>query len=168
MKAKNSKEVMRGYLLFAFAICFSILTGVGCVWLFVRTASREVTCMDMRLKEYDAAFARQILLTEKIDSLYNNLMLLNSGQRINEIVLQNRISTQKMSLIWDLEQMESGDALLYDKLSDEINTMLQVKDSIRIVNNQVELVKGDLQRCMQDNREATRRMIFGNNAQIER
>lgn len=164
MRAKNSKDITKGYVLFAIAICCSILVGFGCVWLFVHTADREVAQMDTRSLEYDAAFARQIILTEKVDSLYNNLLMLNSDQRINEVVLQNRISTQKMNLISSLEQMENGDALLYEKMSDQINSMLQVKDSIRILDVQVELVKGELQRCIQDNRKATRRMIFTNTA----
>lgn len=164
MKARNSKEVTRGYLLFAIAMCCTILTGIGCIWSFVLTAEREVARMDIRSQEYDAVFAQQIVLTEKVDSLYNNLARLNSGKRINEVLLQNKISTQKMNLIGILEQMNGDDALLYNKLSEQINPALQAKDSIRILNLQVEQVKADLQRCMQDNRTATRRMIFTNPA----
>ncbi len=162
MKAKNSKEVTRGYLLFAIAMCCSIFTGLGTVWSFIRTAEREVVRMDIRSQEYDASFARQINLTEKVDSLYYNLTLLNSNRRINEVVLQNRISAQKMSLISTLEELESGDALLYGKMSGQVNTVLQVKDSIRLLNSQVEMVKNDLQRCIQENRAEARKMIFSN------
>lgn len=34
MKAKNSREVARGYALFAVAMFCAILTGLGCVWAF--------------------------------------------------------------------------------------------------------------------------------------
>lgn len=164
MKARNSKEVTRGYLLFSVAMCCAILLGIGCIWSFVLTADREVSRMDLRSQEYDAVFARQLTLTEKVDSLYNNLTLLGSGQRINEVVLQNRISSQKMNLIRTLEGMDKGDVLLYSKLSEQINAALQVKDSIRMISAQVEQVKGELNRCIQDNRTATRRMIFANPA----
>ncbi len=160
MKAKNSREVTRGYLLFAVAMCCSILTGAACIGAFIRTAEREVVRMDIRSQEYDASFARQINLTEKVDSLYYNLTLLNSNNRVNEVVLQNRISSQKMSLISTLDQLESGEALLYGKMSAQVNTVLQVKDSIRLLNSQVDMVKGDLQRCIQDNRSEARKMIF--------
>lgn len=162
MKAKNSRDVARGYVLFAVAMFCAILTGLGCVWSFFKTADREVARMEVRSREYDVTFARQISLTERVDSLYNNIALLNSGQRFNEIVLKNRISTQKMQLIGALEGMDKGDALLYGKMSEHINTVLQTKDSIRMVSGQVEQVKGDLQRCIQDNRTASRRMIFSN------
>lgn len=160
MKAKNSREVTRGYLLFTVAMCCSILTGAACIGALIQTAEREVVRMDIRSQQYDASFARQINLTEKVDSLYYNLTLLNSNNRVNEVVLQNRISSQKMSLISTLDQLESGEALLYGKMSAQVNTVLQVKDSIRLLNSQVDMVKGDLQRCIQDNRAEARKMIF--------
>ncbi len=160
MKAKNSREVTKGYLLFAATMCCAILTGAACIGSFIRTAEREVVRMDIRSQEYDASFARQINLTEKVDSLYYNLTLLNSDKRVNEVVLQNRISSQKMNLISSLEAFDNGEALLYDKMSAQVNTVLQVKDSIRMLHSQVEMVKGDLQRCIQDNRAEARKMIF--------
>lgn len=160
MKARNSNEVARGYVLFAVSMLFAILVGLGCVWSFFMTADREVARMELRSREYDATFSRQIALTERVDSLYNNIALLNSGRQFNEIVLKNRISTQKMDLMRTLDDINQGDALLYGKMAENINTVLQVKDSISLVSGQVQQVKGDLQRCIQDNRTAARRMIF--------
>ncbi len=160
MKAKNSKAVTRGYLLFALALCVSILVGVGCVWFFVITSNREVARIEVRSAEYDAAFERQVALAYRVDSLYNNMSLLNGDRRINEVVLQNRISTQKMNLINTLNRMNREDAELYNKLSERINDILQVKDSIRLLNMQVEQTKTELQRCIVDNRETARKMIF--------
>jgi biopolymer transport protein ExbB/TolQ len=162
MKAKNSKEVARGYLMFAIGICFSIAAGFICVWLFTVTADKEVARMEIRSREYDSAFARQLSLTDRVDSLYNNIALLNSGHRMNEAVLHNRISNQKMSIIGTIAEMDKRDVLLYGKMSEEVNLILQSKDSIRLVGSQVELIKSDLQRCIEDNRIATRKMIFNN------
>jgi hypothetical protein len=159
MKANNSKEVTRGYLLFALALSLAILVGTGCVWAFVLTSNREVARIEVRSAEYDAAFERQVALAYRVDSLYNNMSLLNTDRRINDLVLQNRISNQKMNMIGTLERMSKEDALLYLKLSERINDILQVKDSIRLLNLQVEQTKGDLQRCIVDNREAARRII---------
>lgn len=160
MKAKNSKIVTRSYLLFALALCLSILMGVGCVWFFILTSNREVARIEVRSSEYDAAFERQVALAYRVDSLYNNMTLLNGDRRINELVLQNRISTQKMNLIGTLDKMDKEDALLYRKMSERINDILQVKDSIRLLNMQVEQTKTELQRCIVDNRAAARKMIF--------
>lgn len=160
MKAQNSRTVTRGYVLFAIALCCSIGVGVGCVWSFIRTSDREVARIELRSGEYDAAFERQIALTDKVDSLYYNLTLLNSDRQLNELVLQSRISTQKMNLLNTLNRMEDGDVLLYKKMSERINDILQVKDSIRLLRLQVEQTKGDLQRCIEDNRAATKNMMF--------
>lgn len=160
MKAKNSKDVRRGYLLFAVGMCCSILLGFWCVWSFLLTTDREVARMEVRSREYDVNFAAQIALTEKVDSLYSNIALLNSGQRMNEPVLHNRISTQKMNLLGSIDAMDENDALLYGKMSGRIDVILQTRDSIRLVGSQVEQVKDDLRRCIEDNRKATRRMVF--------
>jgi len=162
MKAKNSKTVMQGYLLFAFGLCCSIIVGTGCIWLFIVTSNNELAKIERRSIEYDLAFARQISLTEKVDSLYYNLTLLNTDRRVNEVVLQNRISTQKMNLLNTLSQTENGEALLYQSMSGKINDIMEIKGSIRLLQLQVEQTRGDLQRCIQDNRNATRRMIFTN------
>jgi hypothetical protein len=160
MKSKNIKEIRHGYLLFAVGMCCSIAVGFGCVWSFLLTADSEVARMEIRSGEYDVTFESQIALTERVDSLYNNIALLNSGKRMNEPVLHNRISTQKMNLIGTIASMDKRDALLYGLMSDRVNTILQMRDSIRLVSSQVEQMKGDLQRCIDDNRRATRRMIF--------
>lgn len=160
MKAKNSKDVARGYVLFAVTIFCAIAAGVVCVWSFFLTADREVARMEIRSRQYDATFENQISLTERVDSLYNNIALLNSGRQFNELVLKNRISTQKMSLIGSVNGVNKSDALLYVRMTEQINSVLQVKDSIGLLTGQVNQVKGDLQRCIQDNRTASRKMIF--------
>jgi hypothetical protein len=160
MRAKNSREIARDYALFAVGMCCVILTGLGCIVSFVTTSDREVARMIVRSDEYDVTFARQITLAERVDSLYNNIALLNSGQRLNEIVLQNRISTQKMGLVDMIDGMKQNDALLYGEMMAQVNAILQARDSIRLVGAQVELIKDDLRRCITDNRNATRKMIF--------
>jgi hypothetical protein len=163
MKAKNSKAVTHGYLLFAVSLFCSILIAVGCVWFFILTSGSEVAHIEKRSLEYDAIFEQQIVLTDEVDLLYHNLALLNSDQRINELVLQNKISTQKMNLINSLNGMNDADALLYKKMSDKVNDILEVRDSIRIMRDEVNQTKRELQRCIQDNRDASRKMIFTNN-----
>ncbi|NDV64663.1 hypothetical protein [Bacteroides sp. 224] len=159
MKAKNSKHVTQNYALFVIALFCSILTAVGCIWSFIIASNKEIVSIEKRSVEYDTAFEQQILLTEKVDSLYNNLTLLNSDRRINELVLQNRISTQKMNLIGTLDKLPGGDALLYKKMSEKVNDILEIKDSIRITRSEVEETKKKLQRCIEDNRKAARNVF---------
>lgn len=163
MKAKNSKEVTRGYLLFALTISLAILTGTGCIYFLMHTAGKEVADIELRSSEYDSALIRQTAMGEKTDSLFNNLKLLNSEERINMIIIQNRISSQKMQILDILNQMNKEDAAIYQRMSDKINTVLQTKDSIRMLTVQEQLLKNELQRCMQDSRSTTRRMFLDNN-----
>lgn len=162
MKAKNSKEVTKGYLLFALTISLAILTGTGCIYALMYTAGKEVADIESRLTEYDAAFVRQISISEKTDSLFNNLSLLNSEERLSMMIIQNRISTQKMQILDLLSQMNKEDAAVYHRMSDKINSVLQTKDSIKILSVQEQLLKKELQRCIQDHRSANRNRYIGN------
>lgn len=162
MKAKNSKDVMRGYTLFTIAILCAIVLGFFCIWSFFYTANREVAAMELRSRGYDDTYMKQIMLAEKVDSLYNYILLLNSEQRYNELVLKNRISAQKMNLQKMLNEMDKSDAALYNKLYDQINVVLQTKDSVRLMNGHVEQIKAELQACIKENKIATRNMIINN------
>jgi len=162
MKAKNSKTVAIGYLFFVITLFCSIFVAVGCVYSFVVTSKKEIAHIEKRSLEYDAAFERQVMITEEVDLLYQNIKLLNSDQRINELLLQNRISNKKMNFINTIDKLDVGEVLLYKKMSTNVNDILAIKDSIRILHAQVEQTKVELQRCIQDNRVATRKMIFTN------
>jgi len=159
MKAKNSESVTKGYVLFAIALSCSILVATGCVYSFVITSNKEIACIEKRSLEYDAAFERQVMLTDKVDSLYRDLALLNSSRRINELLLQNRISGRVMRLTDTINKQDAGEALLYQKMSSQINDLLEIKESIRVLHAQVEQTKSDLQRCIQDNRDVNRETI---------
>ncbi|MDR1098297.1 MAG: type VI secretion system transmembrane protein TssQ [Tannerella sp.] len=154
MKAKNNREVTRCYLIFAWALSMAVLTGAGLFFCFIRTAQVEIDGIDAKSREYDVAYARQIALTEKVDSLFMMLSLLNSDGQVNEILLQNAVSTKKMKLISAMKPVNERDVLLYSRVSEKVNTVLQIKDSIRILRNRETLIRDELLRCMQDNRKA--------------
>lgn len=59
--------------------------------------------------------------------------------------------------------MDAKDCRLYRQLLGNINIFLGVKDSIRLLNIQEEMVKKDLMQCIQDNWKTRRNMNVGPN-----
>lgn len=162
MKAKNSEKIIRGYLEFAGGLLISTALSMALLTGFIHTNGSEYKLMESKTQEYDKIYARQIALVDKVDSLYNYLVLMGSNDRLNQVVLQKVISTRKMELIEELQIMDSKDVLLYKKLASQINVFLDTKEAIRKAVIEESLVRKDLMRCIQDNKQATRKLTLGN------
>ena len=162
MKAKNSEKIIRGYLEFAGGLLISTALSMALLTGFIHTNGSEYKLMESKTQEYDKIYARQIALVDKVDSLYNYLVLMGSNDRLNQVVLQKVISTCKMELIEELQIMDSKDVLLYKKLASQINVFLDTKEAIRKAVIEESLVRKDLMRCIQDNKQATRKLTLGN------
>lgn len=161
MKAKNYKEVTKGYFKFFMGLLCSVALAIFMVFCFVHTASVEVKQMAVKTIDYDKINGIQLELVSRIDTLHHFMSLLNSSEKINDVKLQNLISTKKMNLMNDLERLPAKDTRLYRLLTSQINTFLNVKDSIHILSTQEDLVKADLLRCIEDNKKTSRKLTLG-------
>lgn len=162
MKAKNSDKIVRGYLEFAGGLLISTALSMALLTGFIRTNGSEYKLMEAKTAEYDKIYARQIGLVDKVDSLYNYLLLMGSNDRLNQVMLQKVVSTRKMELIEELQQMDSKDVLMYNNLASQINVFLDTKEAIRKAVIEEGLVRNDLMRCIQDNKQAARKLTLGN------
>ena len=88
MKAKNSEKIIRGYLEFAGGLLISTALSMALLTGFIHTNGSEYKLMESKTQEYDKIYARQIALVDKVDSLYNYLVLMGSNDRLNQVVLQ--------------------------------------------------------------------------------
>ena len=118
--------------------------------------------MKSKTEEYDKIYAGQIALVDKVDSLYNYLSLMGSNEQLNQIMLQKVVSTRKMELIEELQRMDTKDVLIYNNLASQINVFLETKEAIRKAVIEESLVRNDLMRCVQDNKQAARKLTLGN------
>lgn len=145
-----------GGLLLSTALSMALLTG------FIRTNGSEYKLMESKTAEYDKIYARQIALVDKVDSLYNYLLLMGSNDRLNQVMLQKVVSTRKMELMEELESMDEKDVRIYNNLASQINVFLDTKEAIRKAVIEESLVRNDLMRCIQDNKQAARKLTLGN------
>lgn len=162
MKAINHTSVFKGYLLFS--VCMALVVGlfVFMNYCFVSTARSEDVRIGTRSVVFDQTFDRQNRFVDQVDSLYNYMTLINSSYRVNDILVQNAVSTRKMQLLEGMEQLDRKDVLLYQNLMEKINKLLTVKDSIRILKKQEQTLKEDLQRCIDADRQAARKLSLEN------
>ncbi|MCM0301898.1 type VI secretion system transmembrane protein TssQ [Bacteroides fragilis] len=162
MKAKNSEKIIHGYLKFAGDLFISTALSMTLLTGFIHTNSSEYKLMKSKTEEYDKIYAGQIALVDKVDSLYNYLSLMGSNEQLNQIMLQKVVSTRKMELIEELQRMDTKDVLIYNNLASQINVFLETKEAIRKAVIEESLVRDDLMRCVQDNKQAARKLTLGN------
>lgn len=159
MRAKNHKEITKAYWKFSGYLVACVCIGVLIYFCYIKTAGIEVDRIVKKTEEYDKIYVRQIELANRIDSLYRYTTMFNTN--LNDVYLLHTVSNRKQEILSDMEDMSSRDVRLYQKLMSEVNTFLSVKDSIRMLKNEEELVKADLLKCVEDNKQTSRRLTIG-------
>lgn len=163
MKPKNNKDVRNGYLRFSFLLAACIAWSVLFFSCFLKTSTIEVKSIMAKTLDYDRIYTREIDLATGVDSVYQYMKLMNTSPRINDVLLQSIVSTRKMDLLKSTQNIDNADCVLYSNLLNQINTFLSIKDSIRIMKIQEDMVRQDLLQCIRDNRKTRRNMNIGTN-----
>ncbi len=159
MRAQNHKEINRAYWKFSGFLAATVLVGVLTYFFYMRTSVIEVQRIVDKTEEYDQIYVLQTDLADRIDSLYQYTLLFNTGK--NDALLQNSVSRRKQEIIRSMEDMDGSDVRLYQKLMSQVNTFLSIKDSIRTAKIDEELVRSDLLKCVEDNKQTTRKVTLG-------
>lgn len=159
MRALNHKEITIGYLKFSGYLAACILIGVLVYTCYNLTCDVEVKRIVEKTEEYDKIYVRQTDLSKRIDDLYDHITLFNTN--LNDAQLLHSVSRRKQEILSMMEDMSSRDVRLYQKLMSEINTFLAVKDSIRMAKTEENMIKTDLLKCTDENRQLSRRLTLG-------
>ena len=163
MKPKNNKDVRNGYLRFSFLLAACIAWSVLFFSCILKTSTIEVKSIMTKTLDYDRIYTKEIDLATGVDSVYQYMKLMNTSPRINDGLLQSIVSTRKMDLLKSTQNIDNADCVLYSNLLNQINTFLSIKDSIRIMKIQEDMVRQDLLQCIRDNRKTRRNMNIGTN-----
>lgn len=161
MKALNNKAIRKEYFHFSGYFILTVMVTISSLYFFMKTSSIEVKKILEKTEEYDRIYTRQLSLIQSVDSIYEYMSLLNTSPKINDLLLQNVISKKKISLQDNLGSMDERDCMIYRKLVNDLNIFLRIKDSIRIVSIQESLVREDLLRCVDENKQISRKLSAG-------
>lgn len=159
MRAQNHKEIYQAYRKFSGYLVIGVGIAVLSFLFYSHTAQIEVDRIMTKTEEYDRIYARQNELTHQIDSLYFYTSLLNTN--LNDAALMNVTNRRKQELLSDIGKLNSADVNLHKMLLMKYGGFLIVKDSIRNLKQEEELIKSDLLKCMKKNRKTTRQLRMG-------
>jgi hypothetical protein len=159
MRVQNQTAINIGYFKFLAFLLASVFIGVLIYFTYMRTSEVEINRIVEQTAEYNRVHVRQIELTNRIDELYHYISLLNTGR--NDAHLMNAISRRKQEIISMMSDINNRDVRLHQQLMSQMAVFLDVKDDIRLVTIEEDLVRADLLQCIEENRQATRRINIG-------
>jgi len=159
MRAKNHKDITRGYWKFSGYLVACVFTGILIYFCYLHTTKIEVGRIVDKTEEYDKIYVKQIDLSNRIDELYNHILMFNTNK--NDAHLLSSVSRQKQEILSMMDNMNNNDIRLYQKLMGEVNVFLGIKDSIRIAKEDEDMIKEDLMKCMDENKQTSRRLTIG-------
>ena len=161
MKPKNNTEVRKAYLRFAgYLTCCTILA-VSIFACFLKTSGIEVKRITEQALEYDHIYAKELSPVEQ------HGLHLPVHETDEHFTANKRQAPAKRSQCAQDEPAQicprHGYQRLqaYRQLLENLNIFLGVKDSIRLLNIQEEMVKKDLMQCIQDNWKTRRNLNVG-------
>jgi hypothetical protein len=162
MTAKNNKEVTAAIVHFSVYLLISTVLAVGMYSSFMKTSVVEIRKILKKSGYYDALQMKQVVLTESVDSIYYYAMLINSDDLfVNQSSMYNMLSARILRFSEGLETVGSDDCPVYRKLSVKLGDFLQLKDSIRMAQLQVDVLRDEYVRCINKNKDMTRRLFTG-------
>ena len=128
---------------------------------FMKTSSTEVKAIVDKTAEYERIYTDELNLVTAFDSIYQYMNLMNSSPRINDILLQDIISSRKMELQRHVGKFDAKDYALHQRLLNAINVFLSVKDSIRLAEKEENMVREDLIRSVNEYKDVSRKLKVG-------
>jgi hypothetical protein len=162
MAAKNNRDVIKAIIRFSVYLLGSVLLAVCIFSSLMKTATVEMNAISQKSESYVLLRMKQLQLAESVDSIYYYSTLLNSGDvYINQSAIYNMLSIRTIRFNNAVEEMSSDDCLVYKRLSDKLGDLFMLKDSIRMSLAEQETLRDEYVRCMNRNKDMTRRLFTG-------
>lgn len=148
MKKLNQKEVRKET--HKFIITFILLTGYSFLLLcfFYLSSEYQYKKIQNDLVRYKITLNKQQVLKQKIQTIYDQMSLLNTGKVSNDIFLEYYIykNVNEAQILVGSDSL--SDFKHYSFLFHNIDKMLKLKDTTIIISNKEQMALKDLNECI--------------------
>lgn len=159
MKPQNYKQIrvrkIYFWLSFAILVLFALLPVVS----FIKSydAQKEIILAD--INDYKEILNKQLVLHQKVDSLYDQMLLLNTARVGNSLALERHIADNKNTVLM-LIGKDSNEFAHYCILMKNIDNILMLKDSIRMIDNHEKIAYRDMMECIDKSHKIKRDLSY--------
>ncbi|MFT3936525.1 MAG: type VI secretion system TssO [Chitinophagaceae bacterium] len=159
MKPQNIEDIRKRTLHFTLLFIVLISFSIVPVYFFFWAAGQQKKAFLERLQDYKQVQNKQLLLKDKIDSLYIQLNYVNAEKVNNYLALENGILENKYATEVSVGKDSLGNFKAYAMLLKKLTPQLYMKDSILKMASVENTIKTDLRSCM-DQTQKIHRDIF--------
>ncbi|MGI4743370.1 MAG: type VI secretion system TssO [Janthinobacterium lividum] len=154
MKPLNAPDIATAYFRFLGQFLVLMLSIIFIVYAFLKTFNEQTHLLHNYQDQYRDVLSTQRQMGQTVDSIYTDLSMLNTGQVGNERILELRVLHKKDELSEKLKtpylNMHPHEA--YRRITDCMEEMLVLKDSIHNVQERLRDVRGKLNECQNNER----------------
>lgn len=144
----NASSVRRSFLKFLVHFVVLILLSFLTVYLFLNSYMLQRANIQQDILAYKEILNKQQILKSKIDTIYYQMSLLNTGKVRNDVFLGNYISKN----IADTRAIIGNDSITefkhYSYLFSKLDSMMALKNEIVLISDKERLALKDLNECM--------------------
>ncbi|KGN75108.1 hypothetical protein HQ47_04210 [Porphyromonas macacae] len=161
MKALNRKDIIRTYCKFAEYMMYLVVTTLFCVHFFLKTSRVEINQIKQVSKESGHIYNEQITISEKLTDIFNTYRSLETSPNANPDFFMNSIASKKMEISNIINELPQKDVQLHKLILSQMDEFLRTRDSISGLRRIEEVIKNDVIRCNEENKNITRRLSVG-------
>ncbi len=148
LKKQNANEIKREFLKFLAHLTVLSALSFFVIYFFFKSYSSQREKIHQDVIAYKEVLNKHQLLKSRIDTIYYQMTLLNTGQVRNDVFLGNYISGN----IQDVRKIISNDSASefkhYAYLVTRLDSLLFLKNDITSIANKEQLAFKDLTECM--------------------
>lgn len=138
-----------------------VITTLACAFVFFKTASAEITKIQFLGKENQRIFDEQVTLSDNFDDLLQTYQSLDLAQEGNTSFLMNAISNKKLNIDVSLKKIPQKDVTIHAHIIQQMNKVMKTRDSINALKQTEGIYKNDVIRCVEENKQITRKVKIG-------
>ncbi|RFM25600.1 type VI secretion system TssO [Deminuibacter soli] len=171
MKPVNTRELNTAYRRFILYFLSFILFALLCVFCFFATSKHELKLLTARAQQYDKLLYTREDVTVQFDQILQRMQVLsqyvkvNATEMDNQAVLLHAIEGTNQHVKGELEDLgmaaEPASFGIYRNLTDHINLLSGMKDSLSQTHFQIESLRSQLDDCSHTNQAAARNLSGG-------
>lgn len=145
---KNTREVRNGFFLFLGHFALLALVSFLSLYFFLKSSNAQSNKIHQDIIAYKNILNKQELLKAKIDTIYDQMALLNTGKVQNDFFLGSYISNN----IQETRKIIGADSISafkhYAHLLTKLDTLLVLKNDIINISVKERLALKDLYECI--------------------
>ena len=148
LKSINFNQICLKIVYFIINLLILILLCFIGVYFFFESSNRQIKHVEKDILLYKSVLNQQYVIKNKIDTLYYNMRLLNTGKVQNDHVLERYISKQIEEIKNLINKDKEENFNSYALLLKQVDSMLMLKGQLIQINSQENLTLKDLNECM--------------------